>query len=399
MHDDRHLGTSTLKACATLHLPVCVCVCVSTQGVDSWRVDLLPLAASNVEHLATYAQMDISLDTFPYAGTTTTCESLYMGVPCLTLGGRGHAHNVGVSLVTSVGLQEVGCGLDTHTHTHTQSALMLVPRRLVMRWSRTLDRTAIARVGMCLRVCTYVLQEWIAYSKEQYVAMAVTHATDVPRLAGLRRELRQRMLNSRLCTAGPFVRELEGIYHDMWVKHVNTVKQTQEATADTEPATMTSQPATDAAAGAAAPTQPAAPAGRRSLDAMVRAKQEEGVFGADVTAQPSPKRPATSAGDDGCAVAAAVVPPQAAQPSTCAFNAVVSARSSTSRPSSPGTPGLEEEQSYGTNGAVVSGNNTAGAADASNTVAFASEDPSRGAAGMKPKAGSEGLITRVSCQF
>lgn len=44
-----------------------------------------------------------SLDTFPYAGTTTTCESLYMGVPCVTMGGTVHAHNVGVSLLTTVG--------------------------------------------------------------------------------------------------------------------------------------------------------------------------------------------------------------------------------------------------------------------------------------------------------
>lgn len=44
-----------------------------------------------------------SLDTFPYAGTTTTCESLYMGVPCVTMGGSVHAHNVGVSLLKTVG--------------------------------------------------------------------------------------------------------------------------------------------------------------------------------------------------------------------------------------------------------------------------------------------------------
>jgi predicted O-linked N-acetylglucosamine transferase (SPINDLY family) len=45
------------------------------------QVDLLPLAPATPEHLATYAAMDISLDPFPYAGTTTTCESLYMGEP------------------------------------------------------------------------------------------------------------------------------------------------------------------------------------------------------------------------------------------------------------------------------------------------------------------------------
>lgn len=56
-------------------------------GIDTARVDLLPLAAANSNHLGTYAHMDISLDPFPYAGTTTTCESLYMGVPVVTLQG------------------------------------------------------------------------------------------------------------------------------------------------------------------------------------------------------------------------------------------------------------------------------------------------------------------------
>ena len=43
------------------------------------QVDLLPLTAANRDHLAQYAMMDVSLDPWPYAGTTTTTESLYMG--------------------------------------------------------------------------------------------------------------------------------------------------------------------------------------------------------------------------------------------------------------------------------------------------------------------------------
>ena len=48
---------------------------------------------------AVYSFFSSSLDTFPYAGTTTTCESLFMGVPCVTMAGRVHANNVGVSLL------------------------------------------------------------------------------------------------------------------------------------------------------------------------------------------------------------------------------------------------------------------------------------------------------------
>lgn len=56
--------------------------------MGSERVDLLPLTASNRDHLSSYGHMDISLDPWPYAGTTTTCESLYMGVPVVSLAGE-----------------------------------------------------------------------------------------------------------------------------------------------------------------------------------------------------------------------------------------------------------------------------------------------------------------------
>lgn len=61
---------------------------MEAHDITSDRIDLLPLTAGNTEHLATYAHMDISLDPWPYAGTTTTCESLYMGVPVISLAGK-----------------------------------------------------------------------------------------------------------------------------------------------------------------------------------------------------------------------------------------------------------------------------------------------------------------------
>lgn len=75
------------------------------RGIESTRVDLVPLLPTTSEHLATYAGVDISVDTFPYAGTTTTCESLYMGVPVVTLKREkpnNHAHNVGASLISRI---------------------------------------------------------------------------------------------------------------------------------------------------------------------------------------------------------------------------------------------------------------------------------------------------------
>ena len=75
-----------------------------SHGVDPGRIELLGRAHDRVEHLGTYARIDVALDTFPYGGTTTTCEALWMGVPVVTLAGTSHASRVGASLLDSVGL-------------------------------------------------------------------------------------------------------------------------------------------------------------------------------------------------------------------------------------------------------------------------------------------------------
>jgi predicted O-linked N-acetylglucosamine transferase (SPINDLY family) len=75
-------------------------------GVGEERIELLGRTASITEHLALYARMDVALDTFPYHGTTTTCEALWMGVPVVTLAGDRHAARVGVSLLTAIGRRE-----------------------------------------------------------------------------------------------------------------------------------------------------------------------------------------------------------------------------------------------------------------------------------------------------
>jgi predicted O-linked N-acetylglucosamine transferase (SPINDLY family) len=114
-------------------------------------------------HLDLFNQVDISLDTFPYNGTTTTCESLWMGVPVITLAGNSHVSRVGVSILTSVGLQDM-----------------------------------------------------IARDRDDYVARAVGLAENLELLELLRANLRQMMLRSPLLDTVGFTRNLEAAYRDMW---------------------------------------------------------------------------------------------------------------------------------------------------------------------------------------
>jgi predicted O-linked N-acetylglucosamine transferase (SPINDLY family) len=89
------------------------------QFINTWkdrevfkRVTILPYSDTYTEHLPDYNKMDIALDTFPYSGTTTSCEALMMGVPVLTLfdGDRQyHSQNVTASLMVNSELPEYVC--------------------------------------------------------------------------------------------------------------------------------------------------------------------------------------------------------------------------------------------------------------------------------------------------
>ncbi|HET6565862.1 MAG TPA: SEC-C metal-binding domain-containing protein [Xanthomonadales bacterium] len=75
------------------------------QGIDGQRLIFAGKTDSRLEHLEFYAKVDISLDSFPYNGTTTTCDSLLMGVPVVTRAGSEHRSRVGLSLLHSMGLE------------------------------------------------------------------------------------------------------------------------------------------------------------------------------------------------------------------------------------------------------------------------------------------------------
>ncbi len=79
---------------------------LARNGLPLDRVELLERTPDTRSHLQLYARIDVALDTFPYHGTTTTCEALWMGVPVVTLAGDRHVSRVGASLLSAVGLDD-----------------------------------------------------------------------------------------------------------------------------------------------------------------------------------------------------------------------------------------------------------------------------------------------------
>lgn len=133
------------------------------RGIEPGRVLLQGWAREAEKRFAAFNQVDIALDTMPYNGTTTTCETLWMGLPVITLLGTRHAARVSASLLLRLGLSEL-----------------------------------------------------VAFDGDDYVARAATLAQDRPRLEALRAGLRQRMLNSPLTDAARFTRQVETAYKIMW---------------------------------------------------------------------------------------------------------------------------------------------------------------------------------------
>ena len=73
------------------------------------RIEVLGYSNTYLDHLPDYNKIDLCLDTFPYAGTTTSCEALLMGVPIITLFDNVkyyHSQNVTSSLLRASGLPE-----------------------------------------------------------------------------------------------------------------------------------------------------------------------------------------------------------------------------------------------------------------------------------------------------
>ncbi len=112
--------------------------------------------------------MDIGLDCFPHNSGTTLFESLYMGVPFVTLAGRPSVGRLGSSILAGVGHPE-----------------------------------------------------WIARSEEEYIEKAVALATNLPKLAAIRAGLREEMHHSPLMDETGFARRVESAYRGMFTRWAN----------------------------------------------------------------------------------------------------------------------------------------------------------------------------------
>ncbi len=144
-------------------------------GVPIDRVDFLGRTASTADHLACYHRVDIALDTFPYHGTTTTCEALWMGVPVVTRAGDRHVSRVGASLLTAVGHPE-WIARDEADYIRIAAALASDPAQLLatgsalraqLQASPLMDHPGqAARFGAALRDC------WQAWCAKQTPALA-----------------------------------------------------------------------------------------------------------------------------------------------------------------------------------------------------------------------------------
>ncbi len=131
-------------------------------GIASKRLGIQPRLTHDA-FLAAHREVDIALDAFPYHGTTTTCFSLWMGLPVLVRLGPTHVSRVGLSLLSSVGLAALAASDD-----------------------------------------------------DRYVETAVALAQDLDALAAMRVTLRERMLGSALTDGRACARSLEQVYRQMW---------------------------------------------------------------------------------------------------------------------------------------------------------------------------------------
>ena len=134
--------------------------------VSEEKIKCLGYTATREEHLRLYNSIDISLDTFPYNGTVTTLEALWMNMPVITLVGESHAQRVGYSILKNLDLDQL-----------------------------------------------------IAFSEEGYVSKAIELAGHPEMIKELKTRMRKNLLASSICNPKVITREMELNYKRIWMEY------------------------------------------------------------------------------------------------------------------------------------------------------------------------------------
>ena len=119
---------------------------VTAAGIAEDRVEISGFFDATQDHLAAYNRVDVALDTFPYNGTTTTCEALWMGLPVVSLIGDRHAARVGLSLLTAIGHPEWAA---ENKDAYIETAVTLAQDRALRIHLRESLRSEVAASILC----------------------------------------------------------------------------------------------------------------------------------------------------------------------------------------------------------------------------------------------------------
>lgn len=138
-------------------------------GVSRVQLELRP-DSLHFFMLSEYGDIDIALDPFPYCGGLTSCESLWMGVPVVTLPGE-----LPVSRQTESFLQAIG------------------------------------------------LSNFVARSEAEYIKIACEAVANMDLLVDVRAGLREKMSQSSLCDGEKFAADFGDVLHKMWNERLEEV--------------------------------------------------------------------------------------------------------------------------------------------------------------------------------
>ena len=76
------------------------------RDVSKKKILFLDHQPNRYNHLELYNKIDLALDTFPYPGVTTSCESVLMGVPVLTMKGYNFISRCGESININLKMED-----------------------------------------------------------------------------------------------------------------------------------------------------------------------------------------------------------------------------------------------------------------------------------------------------